>query len=138
MTTTRIPPSLFSALWNGSLSTSGTYRTILLGEGYSWSAAHSSRANLSDEIAAGNGYTTGGVGATITQSVDTGTGEHVLSIAPANISPGAITGVRYLAIVRWRGGGASADELVAVHDLDYEITTSEVFNHPAIVIRLKP
>jgi hypothetical protein len=135
MTTTRIPASLQSALWSGSLAIGDSYRMLILGDLYVWSPAHSTRANLTDEIAAGGGYTTGGVAATLSQTVDTTAGEHVLTITPANVTPGPITGARYAAIVRWRGGAASADELICVHDMGLEVPTVGAFTMPPIVIR---
>jgi hypothetical protein len=137
MTITRVPASLQNALWGGSLAIGDTYRMLLLGDLYVWSAAHSTRANLSDEITAGGGYPTGGVSAVLTQSVDTSAGEHILTITPANITPGPITAARYAAIVRWRGGAASADELICIHDLGLEVATVGAFTIPPIILRTR-
>ena len=124
-----------NALWGSTLDLTGPYRLILLGDGYSWDGSHSSRASLTDEIPAGNGYTTGGVAATIAGAVDGSTRQHLLTITPASITPGPITGARYAAIVRWRGGAAAADNLIAVHDMGVEVATVGAFSLPPIILR---
>ena len=110
--------SLLGDLFNGRINIGAdSFRLILLGTGYTWSYAHNRRDDLgANEITAGGGYTTGGVAVSLSTSVDLSAQASILSISSASISPGPVTGARWGAVVKWRGGAASDDELIGVYD----------------------
>ena len=133
--TIRIPSSLQFDLWTGALAVSGSYRVILLTNQYAHSPAHSRRSDLTAfEIAATGGYSTGGVSATLSHVVDGTTGNHMLTLGGATIGTGPIS-CQWVAWVRWRGGAASADELVALLDQGRQITSDGPLVIPAQVIQ---
>ena len=133
------PNSLMVDLYRGKLDiTTGSFRAILLNGSYEFVATHSKRSDIASfEIAAGNGYTTGGVAATFSDAVDAQTGFHTLTAAAVNLGTGPIT-ARWVAYVRWRGGAASSDELIMLKDAGRAITFDGAFAVPAMALEHRP
>lgn len=92
-----------------------SFRLLLLGDTYEWNWSHNRRDDLSDELATGGGYTSGGVAVTLSDTVDTTNQISILTITGVNLA-GPITGARWGAVVQWGGGSASNDILIGVHD----------------------
>jgi hypothetical protein len=129
-----IPDSLPADLWRGRLDLTAAYRVLLLTSAYSWLPAHNRRDDLTGQHAATGGYPTGGVAITLSDSIDTSTHQHLLVSSAVNIGTGPIV-ARWAAVVRWRGGAASDDDLVFVKDFGRLITTDGAFSIPALTIR---
>jgi hypothetical protein len=119
--TIRIPSSLQFDLWTGALAVSGAYRVILLTNQYTHSPAHSRRSDLT-------------ASATLSHATDGTTGNHLLTLGGATIGTGPIS-CQWVAWVRWRGGAASADELVALLDMGRQITSDVPLVVPSQVIQ---
>lgn len=113
-----------------------SFRLILLGSGYTWSYSHNRRDDLgANEIAAGNGYTTGGKAIILTDSVDAVTREAYLHLGAVVFTPGPVTGARYGAIVKWRGGAASDDELIGVYDWTQVVSNAASIPATSLILR---
>lgn len=130
------PDSLSYDLWRQRIAVSDTFRAMLLGSSYTFNTgAHSRRSDVvASEIAATGGYTAGGVAVTISDSLDTTQHAHILTLSLASIGTGPIT-AQYVAYVKWRGGAATADELIAVLNLGRTITSDGAFIVPAQTIK---
>ena len=129
-----IPDSLPADLWRGRLDLTAAYRVLLLTSAYTWLAEHNRRNDLTGEHAATGGYPTGGVTITLSDSTDTSTHQHLLVTSAVSIGTGPIV-ARWAAVVRWRGGASSDDDLVFVKDFGRLITTDGAFSIPALTIR---
>jgi hypothetical protein len=107
--------SLPADVFNGNVNTTHNFRAILCSSAHTLDRLHTKRNQLTNELATGNGYTQGGTAVTLSVSTNTSTHKMTLSI-PAVSWPSSTLTARTMHIVRWRGGAASADELVAVVD----------------------
>jgi|688.fasta_scaffold05261_36 hypothetical protein len=134
--TLNLQGSLFGDLARARINiASDSFRLILLGTAYTWSWSHNRRDDLTGEIAAGGGYTTGGVAVTLTDSVDAVAQQAIIHVGAVGISPGPITGARWGAIVKWGGGSAADDPLIAVYDWG-QVLTAGPLAIPATTITL--
>lgn len=120
------PNSLGSDLFTGKIVVGTTvFRVLLLAATYTFNRSHSKRSDIiSHEIAAGGGYTSGGV--IVSASLTPGSPTR-LSLGAVNLT--AATTARYAAYVVWRGGAANQDEFVAL--LDWMQAEASPFNLPA-------
>jgi hypothetical protein len=91
-----------------------TVRGMLLASGYTRNQAHTSRADLTNEVT-GTGYTAGGGTASVTVATVGGSNLTRLTLGSIvwNATGGALTG-RQVAYYVSRGGAASGDELICV------------------------
>jgi len=84
---------------------------------------HTKRSDVTDEVADGNGYTTGGNTSACTVTKDTATDKVTLSFAAVNWTSATITasaGVLY----KSRGGASTDDELVGYIDFGGNVSSS--------------
>lgn len=85
---------------------------------------HTKRSDITNEVAAGNGYSTGGVATACTVLKDTTNDRITLTFAAASWA-NALTASGAV-IYKSRGGASSADELVAFVDFGGSVVTSGV------------
>lgn len=115
--TFNVQGSLIGDLLRGRVNiATDSFRLILLDDAYEWSWSHDRRNDLTGELSAGGGYTSGGVAITISDSVDAVAQQAIIHLASVALAPGPITGARWGAVVKWGGGAASADPLLGVYD----------------------
>lgn len=86
-------------------------------------ATHAKRSDITNEVANGNGYTTGGAVTVCTNTKDTGLEEQRFAFAAITWSASTITAAG-LVIYKSRGGLSSADELVGYVDFLGNITST--------------
>lgn len=90
---------------------------------------HDYRDDLTNELASGNGYTTGGVALTIASlTYDAATNQVRWDIADPSWTFTASKTWRWGVISKIRGGAASADELVAYLDPGVDVTASGAYS----------
>lgn len=85
--------------------------------------AHTKRSNVTNEVANGNGYTTGGSVVAVTVTKDNANNRVDISFADHNYPSASFT-ARAAVIYKSRGGASSADELVAYVDFGADITAT--------------
>ena len=110
-----IPHPTINAIINKTINLSaGNYYAMLLGAGYTPSAAHSFRSNLTNEVT-GTGYTAGGVPAPLTITRDDAAD---ITIVQANqiILTGVTVSPRYVGYYQRLGGAATADRVLMIVD----------------------
>lgn len=84
---------------------------------------HTKRSDVTNEVANGNGYTTGGATVTCTVAKNTSTDQVTLTFSNPSWPTATFT-ARYMVIYKSRGGASSADELVAVVDFTSDVTST--------------
>jgi hypothetical protein len=84
---------------------------------------HDFRDDVTNEVAAGGGYTAGGNTATVTVTLDTANDRVDISLGGTTWPASTIT-ARKAVYYKSRGGAASADELVAVNDFGSDVISS--------------
>jgi hypothetical protein len=120
--TVTLYPSFFNDVMSGSISLSAdTIKLMLATSSYTYSAAHDKRNDITNEVANGNGYTTGGAELASKTVGTVGTG--VFDAADVSWSASTIT-ARYGVIYKSRGGASSADELVALIDFGGDVSST--------------
>ena len=112
MSSSFIYTSLPADVFNGNVKTTDTFRAILCSSAHTPDRLHTKRSQLTNELPTANGYTQGGAAVTLSVSTNTSTHKMLLTIGSVSWPSSSLT-ARSLHIVRWRGGAASADELVA-------------------------
>lgn len=117
---------------------SDTFKVLLTTSSYSESKdADLKRSAVTNEVANGNGYTTGGNSATITVTKDTANDRLDISLGGTSWSTATIT-ARKAVYYKSRGGASSADELIAVIDFGSDIiSTNGTFTLSASTIRIQ-
>ncbi len=102
---------------------SDTFHAILVTSAYTPDKdAHTKRSDITNEVV-GVGYSAGGAVVTATPAIDN-TGDFV-KVTFSNPSwPASTLVARGLVICKWRGGAASADELVSYIDFGSNITST--------------
>lgn len=85
--------------------------------------AHTKRSNVTNEVANGNGYTTGGTVVAVTVTKDNANNRVDVAFADHNYPSSSFT-ARGAVIYKSRGGASSADELVAYVDFGADITAT--------------
>jgi len=100
---------------NGNAVTSNSYKAMLVSSSYAEDRGHSKRSQVTNELAAGNGYAAGGAAVTVTVGTNTATHETTLTIGAVSW-PSSTLAARKMIVYRARGGASSADELVCCVD----------------------
>jgi hypothetical protein len=127
-----VPRSLIPDLSRGRINiTADTFRLQLLAATYAPDmAAHSRRDSIAaHELPTANGYTQGGAGIAITDVTDATLRRTTWTFAATTFSTTSAATARYAAVVKWRGGAASTDELIMV--VDFGIAQSGPFLIPS-------
>jgi hypothetical protein len=117
-----IPTSLKEDLGEARIDwTSDTFKVMLLTSTASPAASWAKRSDLTNEVS-GTGYTAGG--ATLSGTViNTSSTTKQYDATDVSWSTATIT-ARYAAVYKSRGGLASADELVVIHDFGSDKTST--------------
>ena len=101
-----------------------SFKVMLVTSGYAEDKdAHTKRSNVTNELAAGNGYTAGGVAVVPTITKDLAN-DRVDITFPQVTWPASTLTARKAVYYKSRGGAASADELVAVNDFGADVVTA--------------
>lgn len=85
--------------------------------------SHEYRSDVTNEVANGNGYTTNGNSVTVTVTKDDANDRIDISLGGTTWPASTIT-ARKAVYYKYRGGAASADELIAVNDFGSDVTSS--------------
>lgn len=117
---------------------SDTFKCLLVTSGYTPDKdAHTKRSDITNEVAATGGYTTGGVAATVSVTKDTANDRIDVSLGGISIPSATIT-ARGAVYYKSRGGLASADELVAFIDFGIDaISTNGTWALTASILRFQ-
>lgn len=117
---------------------SDTFKVMLVTSSYTPDKdAHDKRDDVTNEVAAGGGYTAGGEVATVTVTKDTVNDRIDISLGSASWPASTIT-ARGAVYYKSRGGASSADELVAYIDFGGNIvSTGGTFSLSASTLRLQ-
>jgi hypothetical protein len=121
-----IPTSFFHDVFTGSIDCdTDTFKRMLLTSSATPNKdTWAKRSDVTNEVANGNGYTTGGASATVTVSaVDTVNDRQEVVIGSSAWTTSTIT-ARYSVTYKSRGGASSADELVFVNDFGADVSTT--------------
>lgn len=101
-----------------------SFKCLLTTSGYTEDKdAHTKRSNVASEVAAGGGYTAGGVAVTVTVTKDLANDRVDITLGGFSIPAASIT-ARKAVYYKSRGGAAAADELVAVIDFGADVTST--------------
>jgi len=101
-----------------------TFKVLLTTSAYTESKdSDLKRSAVTNEVANGNGYTTGGNSATITVTKDTANDRLDVTLGGTTWPASTIT-ARKAVYYKSRGGASSADELVAVIDFGSDVSTT--------------
>jgi hypothetical protein len=116
--------SFWDDLGQGEIDLEGdTFKLILVTSGYSANKDTHNRADdISNEVANGNGYTTGGKTIVPTITADTASDITTYTFPSVTWDSSTIT-ARGAVCKKVRGGAASADELVYYHDFESNKTS---------------
>jgi hypothetical protein len=96
---------------------------------------HTKRSDVTNEVAAGGGYTSGGAAATVTVTKDNPNNRVNISLG-GNVWPAATITARGAVYYKSRGGASSGDELLAYIDFGTDIaSTAAEFTLEASTIR---
>ncbi len=115
-----------------------TFRAMLVTSSYVENKdTHTKRSDVTNEVAAGGGYSAGGQVVTVTVTKDTANDRLDVSLGGASWAASTIT-ARKAVYYKRRGGAASADELVAVNDFGSDVTsTGATFTLSASTLRIQ-
>jgi len=86
--------------------------------------AHDFRDDVTNEVAAAGGYTTGGVAVTVSVALDTANDRVNITLGGFTIGAPTTITARYGVYYKARGGASSADELIAVIDFGSNIIST--------------
>ncbi len=101
-----------------------TFKTLLVTSSYTPNKdTHDKRDDVTNEVANGNGYTTGGAISACTVTKDTANDKVTLSFAAVSWGTATFTAAGAV-IYKSRGGASSADELVAYIDFGGDVSSS--------------
>lgn len=106
-----------------------SFKIMLVTSSYTPSkSGHTKRSDVTNEVAAGGGYATGGIAIACTVAIDTV--NHRVTFTFANVNwPTATILAAAAVIYKSRGGASSADELVAYVDFGGNIiSTADTFS----------
>lgn len=117
--------NLFDNWARGSIDfDTDTFKVLLTTSSYTENKdTHEFRSDVTNEVANGNGYTTGGNTVTVTVTLDTANDRLDISLGGTTWPASTIT-ARKAVYYKSRGGAATADELVAVNDFGSDVVTS--------------
>jgi hypothetical protein len=130
--------ALYDALTGAVDFDSDSFKVLLVTSAYSPNkTTHTKRSHVTNEVANGNGYATGGAAATVTVTNDTANTRVDISCGAASWPAATIT-ARGAVYYKSRGGAASADELVAYVDFGADIvSTNGTFSLSASTLRIQ-
>ena len=101
-----------------------TFKMLLVTSTYTASKSHAKRSDVTNEVAAGSGYTTGGNACALTVAATDNVNNDVeISFSVTSWTSATIT-ARAGVIYKSRGGASSADELVGYVDFLSNITST--------------
>jgi hypothetical protein len=101
-----------------------TFKMLLVTSTYTASKSHAKRSDITNEVAAGSGYTTGGNACALTVAATDNVNNDVeISFSVTSWTSATIT-ARAGVIYKSRGGLATADELVGYVDFLSNITST--------------
>ena len=101
-----------------------TFKMLLVTSTYTASKSHAKRSDITNEVAAGSGYTTGGNACALTVAATDNVNNDVeISFSVTSWTSATIT-ARAGVIYKSRGGASSADELVGYVDFLSNITST--------------
>ena len=101
-----------------------TFKMMLVTSTYTASKSHAKRSDITNEVAAGSGYTTGGNACALTVAATDNVNNDVeISFSVTSWTSATIT-ARAGVIYKSRGGASSADELVGYVDFLSNITST--------------
>jgi hypothetical protein len=118
--------SFFFDVAKGSIDCdTDTFKMLLVTATYSPNVdTHAKRSDVTNEVANGNGYTTGGQTVTVTVTQDNTNNRVDIGIGnPAGWTSSTIT-ARAGVVYKSRGGASSADELVCYLDFGADVTST--------------
>jgi len=105
-------------------SDADTFKAMLVTSSYTANkGTHAKRSDVTNEVAAGGGYTAGGVTCACTPALNTTAHTMVLTFAAVSWAASTIT-ARGMVIYKSRGGASSADELVGYVDFGSNIVSA--------------
>lgn len=115
-----------------------TFKLMLVTSSYTANKdTHDKRDDVTNEVANGNGYTTGGATVACTVTKDTANDKVTLVFAAASWATSTFTAAGGV-IYKSRGGASSADELVAFIDFGGDVSSSSsTFSVSASTITLQ-
>ena len=101
-----------------------TFKTLLVTSSYTPNKdTHDKRDDVTNEVANGNGYTTGGATTACTVAKDTANDRVTITFAAVNWPTSTITAAGAV-IYKSRGGASSADELIAYVDFGGNVSST--------------
>jgi hypothetical protein len=101
-----------------------TFKMLLVTSSYSANKdTHEYRDDVTNEVANGNGYTTGGATTACTVALDTATDRVTITFAATSWTTSTITAAAAV-VYKSRGGASSADELVFYNDFGGNVSSS--------------
>jgi len=99
------------------------FRMTLHTSAYTPNKDHNRFDDVTNQVANGNGYTTGGEIVTMTITTDNANDRTSISFSEPSWASASFT-ARYGVVRRARGGAASADELIATLDFGQDVTAT--------------
>jgi hypothetical protein len=101
-----------------------TFKAMLVTSSYTPNKdTHDFRDDVTNEVANGNGYTTGGATSTVTVTKDTANDRVTIQFGAISWATSTIT-ARGCVYYKSRGGADTADELVAYNDFGSDVSSS--------------
>lgn len=113
---------LFSGLTGAIDFDTDAFKVLLTTNSYSENVDHDYRSDVTNEVASGAGYTTGGNTVTVTVTLDDTNNRVDIGLGGTSWTSSSFTS-RKAIYHRARGGLASADELVLCNDFGVDLTT---------------
>ncbi len=100
------------------------FKVLLVSSSYTENKdTHTKRSDVTNEIANGNGYVSGGNTVTVTVTKDTANDRIDISLGGTTWPSSTIT-ARKAVYYKSRGGASTADELIAVIDFGSDVSTT--------------
>jgi hypothetical protein len=101
-----------------------TFKAMLVTSSYTPNKdTHDKRDDVTNEVANGNGYSTGGATSTVTVTKDTANDKVTIQFGAVSWATSTIT-ARGCVYYKSRGGASSADELVAYNDFGSDVSST--------------
>lgn len=101
-----------------------TFKALLVTSAYTPNKdSHDRRDDITNEVANGNGYTTGGATTSVTVARNNATDSTVITFGAVSW-PSSTIEARRMIVYKARGGAASADELVFCKDFGSNVSTT--------------
>jgi hypothetical protein len=115
-----------------------TFWVMLTTSGYGENKdTHLKRSDVTNEVAAGGGYSAGGQVVTVTVTKDTANDRLDVTLGGTSWSSSTIT-ARKAVYYKRRGGAATADELIAINDFGSDVvSTGATFTLNSSTLRIQ-